>query len=285
MNEKVSLEQFIAEIESAFSNYSESHDIDRITIKTKVIECLREFGKNICDKNETVVEVKNKRALLPETFKSATVLLKVSTEPFEEKKDKELVTEKKYFENPAIWDSVTQEYVVNYCQTKLVTEKIYSKGSSENKYYGVEILSLTPYVNKNSFDVDCLNLHPSIRNEYPNQVSINNRTLTTNFKNGLVYVKYNSLPTIDDEVAIPIISTGDIYKYIENAVKIRVGEDLILKNKNPQGIKELIPLWLQRDRDLKHAAQTEAKFGGLNNGWERRMYKQNLINRNRFRIK
>lgn len=282
--EKITLDEFIAEIESTFSTYSDSHDIDRITIKTRVIECLRKFGKNICDKNEALVEVKNKRALLPETFKSLSVALKL-TDDVEKKESQQLATEKVYIENPAIWDSITQEYVVDYCNTKIVTEKIYNHSKDYSNFLGYTVLSVMEHINKDSFDVDCLNLHPSVRNTYVDKISITNRTLNTNFKEGLIYIKYNSLPQVDNEVAIPIISTGDIYKYIENAVKIKIGEDLILKNKNPQGVSQLLSMWVQKDRELYHSAQTEAKFGGLSKDWTKKMYKQNLINRNRFRIK
>ena len=48
--EKISLEQFTAEIETSLSNYAESNDIDRQSIKTWVIQALRKFGKNICEK-------------------------------------------------------------------------------------------------------------------------------------------------------------------------------------------------------------------------------------------
>lgn len=124
--EKISLEQFTAEIETSLSNYAESNDIDRLSIKTWVIQALRKFGKNICEKNETVVEVKNSRALLPETFKSLTFAVKVKTKPFTDEESKQLILERKYIENPAQFDQLTQDYVVNYCETKIVTEKVYS---------------------------------------------------------------------------------------------------------------------------------------------------------------
>ena len=74
---KITLEQFIAEIESTFSSYTDTHDIDRVSIKTWVIEALRMFGKNICDLREGVVEIKNSRALLSETFKSLILDVKI----------------------------------------------------------------------------------------------------------------------------------------------------------------------------------------------------------------
>ena len=110
--EKISLEQFTAEIETSLSNYAESNDIDRQSIKTWVIQALRKFGKNICEKNETVVEVKNSRALLPETFKSLTFAVKVKTKPFTDEEHKQLVNEKQYIQNEAIFDILSGEYII-----------------------------------------------------------------------------------------------------------------------------------------------------------------------------
>lgn len=278
--EKISLEQFTAEIESSLSNYAESNDIDRQSIKTWVIQALRKFGKNICEKNETVVEVKNSRALLPESFKSLTFAVKVKTKPFTPTEEKELVSERTYIENPAIWDSITQEYVVNYCETRIGTEKVYSY-TEPNKFYGYELLALAPHINKETVDTNCFNLHPTIA-EKPNEINIVSRTLNANFKEGFIYLRYNSLPQVDGEIAIPILTTGGLYDYVENNIKWKIAENLIANNKNPLGLGQLYQTWKAEDRSLLHTAQTEAKMAGFSKGWELKMYKQNLYNRKRL---
>jgi hypothetical protein len=280
--EKISLEQFIAEIETTFSNYAESNDIDHQSIKTWVIQELRKFGKNICDTSETVVEVKNKRALLPETFKSLILAAKIDNITKEEKEKKRWVNEKQYISNPAIWDSYTQDYIINYCETRIVTEKTYLNVSEDNCVSDVQILELEDYINKDAVDINCLNLHPSIRNVDNNRISINNRTLNTNFKEGTIYMKYNSLPNIDGEIAIPIITTGDIYKFIENEIKYKVAENLIINNKNPTGLAQLFQTYAQNSRGLFVLAQGEAKWKGLGNNWQKTIYKKNLTNRRRI---
>lgn len=280
--EKISLEQFIAEIETSLSNYAETNDIDKISIKTWVIQALRKFGKNICEKNETVVEVKNSRALLPETFKSLTFAVKMKTKPFTEEEIKQLVTEKRYIQNEAIWDTLTQSYVTDYCTTYLTTEKIYSYTEEPTKFYGYELLALAPHINKNTVDVDCFNLHPLIAQK-PNEISISARTLSANFKESYIFLRYNSLPMDENgEPAIPILTTGDIYSYIENNCKWRIAESLIANNKGGQGLMQLYSTWKQEDRELYHKAQTESKMSGLSKGWDRRFFKQTLLNRKRL---
>ena len=279
--EKVSLEQFTAEIETSLSNYAESNDIDRQSIKTWVIQALRKFGKNICEKNETVVEVKNSRALLPETFKSLTFAVKVKTKPFTEEESKQLVLERKYIENEAQFDPLTQEYVVNYCSTKIVTEKVYSN-IEPPKFYGYELLALSPHINKDTVDSSCFNLHPAI-SQKPNEISISARTLSANFKESYIFLRFNSLPMgADGEVAIPILSTGDIYNYIFNLVRVNIIENLILNNKNATTAGQLYQTLKAELRDLEHKAQTESKMSGLSKDWNRRFYKQTLINRKRL---
>ena len=279
--EKVSLEQFTAEIETSLSNYAESNDIDRQSIKTWVIQALRKFGKNICEKNETVVEVKNSRALLPETFKSLTFAVKVKTKPFTEEESKQLVNEKSYIQNPAVYDILSGDYIVNYCQTYITTEQTYTN-VEPTKFYGYELLALAPHINKNTIDVDCFNLHSSIASK-PNEINIINRTLNANFKESYIFLRFNSLPMgADGEVAIPILSTGDIYNYIFNLVRVNIIENLILNNKNATTAGQLYQTLKAELRDLEHKAQTESKMSGLSKDWNRRFYKQTLINRKRL---
>ena len=280
--EKVSLEQFTAEIETSLSNYAESNDIDRQSIKTWVIQALRKFGKDICEKNETVVEVKNSRALLPETFKSLTFAVKVKTKPFTDEESKQLILERKFIENEAIWDSLTQSYITDYCSTKIVTEKVYSN-IEPPKFYGYELLALSPHISKDTLDTNCFNLHPYISSNKPNEISISARTLSANFKDGYIFLRYNSLPSIDNEVAIPIISTSEIYDYIFNLVRTNIAENIIANNKNAgSGLAQLYQMWKSSERTLLHGAKTESKMGGITKEFARKVYKQNLMNRKRL---
>ena len=279
--EKISLEQFTAEIETSLSNYAESGDIDRLSIKTWVIQALRKFGKNICEKNETVVEVKNSRALLPETFKSLTFAVKVRTKPFTEEETKQLISEKKYIQNPAVYDILSGDYIVNYCQTYITTEQTYTN-VEPTKFYGYELLALAQNINRDTIDTNCFNLHPIISAK-PNEIAINNRSMSCNFKEGFVYLRYNSLPSDENgEIEIPILTTGDIYNFIFALVRVNIIENIILNNKNAAAAGQLYPTLKAELRDLEHRAQCEAKFSGLSKNWDRKYYKQGLVNKKRL---
>ena len=287
--ELVTLDEFTAEIESIFKNYSDTNDIDRVLIKTCVINELRQFGKNICIKKETIVDIKNSRVLLPETFKSLVMALKLQeTDELTglPKTEKKLILERQRIENPAEWSSITRDYFVNYCESKIVTEKVYSYSEPNQKYYRTYNLSLVQGMQKDTLDINCLNLHPSIRNSYPDKISITNRTLNTNFKEGKVYMQYNSLPCDEQgEIAIPIISTGHIREYIENQVKIKIAEDLIIGQKNPQGLISIMPMWNQNKRLFFIQARSEANWNNFDQKeWSKRKQAENAARMNAYNL-
>lgn len=287
--ELVTLEEFTAELESTFKNYSDTNDIDKILIKTCVINELRQFGKNICVKRETIADIKNSRVLLPETFKSLIMALKLQeTDELTglSKTEKKLVLERQRIENPAEWSNITRDYFVNYCESKIVTEKVYAYNEPNQRYYRTHNLSLVQGMEKDTLDVNCLNLHPSIRNNYPDKISIMNRTLNTNFKDGKVYLQYNALPCDENgEIAIPIISTGSIREHIENQVKIKIAEDLIIGQKNPTGLVSLLPLWNQNKRLFFIQARSEASWNGMNQKeWSKKKQMENSTRIDRYKL-
>ncbi len=275
-----SLSEIIAEIENTFKNYTETGDIDRISIKGWVISCLKEFGKNICEQREAVLEIKNSQAKLPDTFKSLILALDLSKVGHKVNGDVDKVKDsyiyREVIEQPGYYDWITNQFVYDKEKGKLITESIIINSQPIDIYYKPDYLSVVKGFRKESFDVDCINLHPSIRNAYPHQISINKQTLQANFKEGKIYVQFNSLPTDEEgEVVIPEFSTNDIYKYIENYIKIKIAENLILNNKNPTNIQSLLQLWIGQERSLRLAAKSEANWSGLPKGWDKK-YKKNL---------
>lgn len=279
------LTEFIAEIKSKLPTYAD--EIDEIGIKLDVIGCLRKFGNNIADLKEDIVKVHNSKAKLNEGFKSLRLAYKV--EPFgcHVEGDLRNVTDsyiyKERVENPAYFDEVNQEYV-RTCESKIITEKITINNTKLSFYYNPRWLSLTKHIDKKTISQDCINMHPSIRNSYPNEISIKGSTLNANFPEGRVYLQYYSLPTNEEgELVIPELSTGDIYRYIETYVKYRIAENLIANNLNPQGIGQLYSSWGQQLVPMKRAALVESKFKGLGN-YQKNLQKQNREEFSRFRL-
>ena len=287
--EKITLDEFIAEIESTFKIYADTNDIDRVLIKTIVINELRKFGKNICDKREAIVDIKNSQVLLPENFKSLILALKLTPNEELDCKDnteKRLIIERQRIENPAEWTTTTRDYFVNYCESKIVTEKVYAYNERVDKFYTPHFLSLYKGFSNSSLDTNCLNLHPSIRDSYSDKISITNRTLRTNFREGKIYIQYNSLPEDEEgEIVIPIISTGSILNHIKNKVRIELGQHLILSQLNTSGLKELLPIWLQNERLYFIEAKSEANWAGMNQKeWAKQRQQRSRVEQNRFNL-
>lgn len=271
------LSEFISEIEESFSNYTESGDINRVSIKTWVIECLNKMGKNICDRTEKIIDIKNSQGYLGDDFKSLILALKLYPKNYAYVEDRpvESFIYRQRIENPAYFDYIEQVYVPN-CDSKIVTERIVYDNRKMEIYHEPQFLSVVKGFKKTSFDVDCVNLHPSIRNSYNDMISITGRTIHTNFSDGKVYVQYNSLPTDEEgEIVIPEYTTGELVLWIQNYVKVKIAEDLILKNKNPQGVAQLLPMWMQNMKPLFLGAQSEVNYQGLDKNWAKK-YKRKL---------
>ena len=110
--------------------------------------------------------------------------------------------------------------------------------------------------------------------------------MRANFREGKIYIQYNSLPEDEDgEIVIPIITTGDIRNYLVNKVKIELGQHLILSQLNTSGLKELMPLWIQSDRQLFILAKSEASWAGMNQKeWTKQRQQRNRVEQNRFNL-
>src|SRR5690606_27622067 len=130
------LSEFTAEIIAQFPTYEK--DIDKVSIKTDVIDRLRKFGNNIAYLNESIEDVVNSKVVLPEDFKSLKIALKVNPVGYNIEGDKKNITDsyiyKQRIENPAYFDEINQEYVTT-CDSKIITEKITINNSNLNYYY------------------------------------------------------------------------------------------------------------------------------------------------------
>lgn len=271
----MTLSELIAEIESDLSSFVK--DINRTSVKTNIINQLRVFGANITEVKEKVEVVKNSKVYLPDDFKSLKLALKLDnvgysvhgmTEPTEQ-----IIRQR--IENGAYFDEVNQEYVTT-CDPKIVTEKIIIDNSHVNFYYYPKWLSLVKGIKKDGLDSKCLNVHPSIRNAYPDEISITNGVLNTNFSTGSIYLQYNALPEDEDgELIIPEYTTGDLREYIMLYCKVKIAEDLIVNNKNAQALGQMYQVWSQQLPLLKSAALKEVRFAGLPKNWQRKFKEKN----------
>jgi hypothetical protein len=271
----MTLSEFYLEIESDLSSFAK--DINRTSVKTNVINQLRVFGTNVTGLNEKVEIVKNSRVHLPDDFKSLKLALRLNGIGYNTQGAPEPTEQiiRQRIENGAWFDQVNQEYVTT-CDPKIITEKIIIDNSTVNFFYEPTWLSLVPGIKKDGLDSKCLNLHPSIRNTYHDEINITNGVINTNFSSGQIYLQYNALQTDEDgDLIIPEYTTGDIYEYIKLYCKVKIAEDLVVNGKNAQGLGQMYSVWSQQLPLLKKAALTEARFAGLPKNWQRKFKEKN----------
>lgn len=283
----MTLSEAIAEIESRFSSFANSNDLDKVSIKTDILNELKKFGLNICDINEAILQVSNSQVRLPEEFKSLKLALLLDPIGCHIHGDRNNITQDYIYyqriENPAYFNEVTQEYITS-CDSKIVTEKITINNTPVDFFYDYQWLSLVKGINKKVLSADCLNIHPAIRNGYLNQINITNNILNTNFSEGRIYLQYYALPNDGEEIIIPEFTTGDLLQHILNVVKIKIAEDLIANNANPQGIAQLYSVWKGQEREYRAAALRETNFHGLDKGWSKRYKRANQRETAKFNL-
>lgn len=271
----MTISELMSELESDLSSFVK--DINRISVKTNIINQLRIFGTNVTQLKEKVEIVKNSKLYLPDDFKSLKLALRLHGTGYNTQGAPEPTEQiiRQRIENGAWFDEVNSEYVTT-CDPKIITEKIIIDNSAVNFFYEPQWMSPVKNIKKDGIDSKCLNIHPSIRNTYPDEFSITGSVMNFNFSNGSVYFQYNALPTDENgEIIIEEFTTGDLREYIMLYCKVKIAEDLIVNNKNAQGLGQMYQAWSQQLPLLKSAALKECRFANLGKSWQRKFKEKN----------
>ena len=277
----MTIEEFIAEIESDFSIYAESGDIDRVTIKTIVLNELKAFGNNILNDYEYVVDIENSKGKLPDNFRSLFVAIKC--DPYAvyfNDADKDKLQTSYYWKrnimSDCIWNPDTEEYESG-CEKTITEEVYYHDAHMRFTYRNPTWLTLTKGFNKNLCAKGCVNLRRGIRNTSPHEINITNGYINTNFSKGNIYIQSKGFEQDENgDIVIPETWNGKLFKYLQWYVKYRVTINLLEKNRKPDTQKPLLDLYRQESELARGEAHTEAKMNKIN----KRTF-QVLKNRNR----
>lgn len=281
MNQQITTESFIEEIKADFRKQSDAGLIDEASIYRDIVLGLKKFGNNIAELQETVVEVENGRALLPETFLTLYIAylcepLGYSTKGTVEKHA--LQTSNVYVERV---ERSTQWAICDpCCETtceKVITENVFiNEGSSVNfHYHNPQLLSLGKSFNKNNCYDKCRNKY--VR-ESPYEININKNTLHANFDKGSIYMQYYSLPQDEEgNLVIPNSFNGNLETYLEYYVKERLIERLILAG-HGAGLDSMYSVISQKRSIALKNATSDLKMGSINpNRFRSRMRRLNRI--------
>lgn len=260
--------EFLAEIKSSMRQYASAGLIDDLSVHAWLIDGLNKFNMLPTIKIEAILSVKNNSVKLPDGFKSLYSAIKCepyvcTIEPDENEgqhilqdfyfyKVRELKNEDWNFCNPCEIEE-TESCVV---------EKQYLYNGTKANFYYKDLqnlkLKLTPHVKRTLCDKNCLNL--SIH-DAPYEISINNKTLYTNFKEGNIFLIYNGYE--EDEggkVIIPETDEGNLYQYLLAYVKKQIILDLLTNSDNTTNEQFLFGIFERDENKYLPQAMGEIKM-------------------------
>lgn len=261
--------EFLAEIKSSMKQYDSANLLNDLDIYNWTVQGLRRFGSLPTIQIEKSIEIKNKKATLPDGFKSLKLALKC--EPFTyqcDDKGKDILQKTFFYKTTESLE--TKWDICDPCdltvKEKCITEKLYFHNGGEATFYykNPQWLKLVSYLKKDLDIKDCFNLQVK---SSPHEISINNKTIYTNFNQGYVYMVYNGFPE-DEEgfVEIPETNQGNLKLYLEYMVKRRIVEEVIGNGDNTNAEISMYQLYQQQELQYFSLAKTELKFKDMEIG-------------------
>lgn len=255
-------DEFLADIKSSMKQYDSAGLIDDLSVYSWLIDGLNDFNMLPTIKIETIVSVKNNTAKLPDGFK--TLYSAVKCEPYActiEEEEGKHVLQNFYFYK--VRELKNEDW--NFCDPceieesdSCVVEKLYLyDGRTKANFYYNNLqnikLKLSPYVKRTKCDKDCINLsvHDAL-----NEISINNKTIYTNFKEGNIFIVYNGYEEDEDGfLIIPDTDEGNLVKYLKAYVKKQIVFDIMTNSDNTTNEQFLFQVY-ERDANLYLARAT-----------------------------
>lgn len=276
----MTFDQFIQELFTDFKSYEQ--DIDKLSIKRYVIGELKRFGNNILTVNETVLKINNSQATLPENFRALKLAVKVtphslSLDDCEEGEMQKSIWYKTTIENEATFDRGSLQYIESCSPPKIIKHIApIGTGFLHSYYRNPVLLTLTKGINRSTLTKDCLNLPNRFREVSRHQINITGNNLNTNFSEGYIYIQYTGLEMEDGELVIPEGWHGNLARYLLSFCKAKITETLIVNNKNPQALAQMMQVFRQDSVNDFKLAQTEWKFAAMGEN-----IRESIKNRNR----
>jgi len=262
------IESLISEIKSELSKYSDANLLDEDSMYRDIILGLKKFGNDIMELHETVVEVKDGFAELPDNFYSLylAALCKPlgykntcdSEDEFHDLQSSHFYTERTVYNRK--WDQC--DSCCESLSENIIRENLYfkSKRMAEFYYHQPQLLSLGKTFNKNNCHSKCRN---KLVRDNPNEIVIIKYRLQANFNEGDIYLQYYGLPMDSDgNIDIPESKNGNLEEYLEYRVKRKVAERL-LANNDSLGIQNLYSLYLTQERISLKNASNELKMKSI----------------------
>jgi len=252
----------IEEVKNSLRKYSDAGLLDENSLYRDIVLGLKRFGNDVMTLQETVLEVKSNEARMPQGFfsLSAAWLCEPMNYTHENPEIHSLQSSffyKERIEKDIKWSEC--DACCNDVTERIVRENVYFNGSKIGhfNYKNPQLLSLGKTFKKSACHSQCRNLF--VRDN-PNEIIINGTTLSANFKEGNIYMKYYGLP-LDEEgdIEIPDSPNGHLETYLEYYLKRRAAEDLI-SNNDAIGLQSMYSVFASNESVALRNATNELKL-------------------------
>lgn len=271
-----------AEILTLIRKYDDLGLVDHITADNLIKAELKKFGSNVMETSSKVIEIIGGQADLPFDFFRLNIALKCqpyTVEPIEEvdttwRKDHSV--SKRVVENYE-WDNGSNShYKKSY---KEIIEYKEIRGSRiQFKHSPIEVLALVKNIPKDFISNSCVNRAVSNISGSA-EINIKPTKIQTNFKEGYVYIEYESLPSENGDLIIPDIPYLDEYLKYFCAYRVLEG---IWTNGEMTDVADKIMYFKNEANTLKANALTFTKFDKLSPDWSKKVKKNNRNNLRKF---
>lgn len=239
-----SAEYLYSKIKREFKSFSSSNLIDDADFPAYTAEVLKRLGAGAYKEERVVLNVQNYKVKLPDDFKQLYAAYRCTSCDIEY--NGRHLQNKFILENDITCEVLGRKTgceVHCECPDKIierVTVKQYVNDTCCNYHYSnPRLLKLSPNVKQHCAD-DCLNLLVSC----PDEITINNGYIFTNFEEGAILLQYYAFPMDDDgNVMIP-----DIIQ-VEKAIEWHIKNQLLLNWWLVDDVKDIINKWQKAESE------------------------------------
>lgn len=267
-----------AEILTALRKYDDLGLVDYITLDNLIKNELVKFGSNVMEPRAKVIEITGGQADLPIGFFKLNLAVKCqpySVEPIFEKDQlwrQDYGMSKRIVENYE-WDNMSNShYKKSY---KEITEFKEIRGSKIHiKHQPTEVLCLAKKFPKEYVTESSVNRMVNHINGV-SDINITSSKIYTNFREGFIYMEYDSLPEEDGELVVPNIP--HLEDYLRHFC-IYSSLASIWTNDEMTGLESKVSFYKQESDRLKANALTASKFDNLSSDWHKKIQLKNKRN-------
>lgn len=277
------IDEIIAQIRSDLNKYDNAGLIDEISLTRDIIKGLKSFGASAGELQEIVLNVEDNIVELPENFIASHLAIKCEPYNYEVVCNKDAIISSHVYvkraERTDIWNEC--EGCCHEKQSSIITENVYFRGGHAKYHYcNPEVLELRKPIKRDWYSSKCKNF--GVRSL--NNISIDRRILTANFKSGTIYMQYYGLPIDENgDIDVPDTFTEKIDDYLELKAKVYLAERLIANN-DAQQLVTMYQVWANRLPIALQEAKNEIKMKAFNYGAFKKYAYRNRLETLKFDI-